>query len=382
MQKKLILTAALCGIFWLAQAQAPTPFVMRGTLPTVQGPAKVFLICETFAGNAIADSAAVKKGEFVLRGTVAAPTKSRLVLVPRGQQRRLYTGQADNIVFYLEKGNTVFTSPDSLAHAEVSGSVLSTEYRELTRPLDVVRRQQDSLYTAYRLATPETRATAAFSRPYNARYAALQKQSASILTGFVQAHPNSLISLGAVKELAGPIPTYATAAPLFAMLGPEVQRLPEASLYALALSRLQRVAVGAQAPNFEQPTADGKRVTLADYRGKYVLVDFWASWCGPCRRENPNAVKLYHQFKARNFDILGVSIDVEQYRAQWQKAIADDRLAWTQVSDLRRGNAAAVLYSVSAVPQNFLIDPSGTIVATNLHGEELRATLARLLPQP
>ncbi|MDO7854395.1 TlpA disulfide reductase family protein [Hymenobacter convexus] len=382
MQKTLMLSAALFGTFQLAQAQAPAAFVLRGTLPAVQEPAKVFLVRETLAGNAITDSAAVKKGEFVLRGNVQAPAKARLVLVPRGHKSRLYTGQADNAVFYLEKGTTVFTSPDSLAHAELSGSLLSTEYRELARPLDVVKRQQDSLYAAYRVAAPATRATAAFSRPYNARYTALQAQSASILTNFIKAHPNSLISLGAVKELAGPIPTYATAAPLFALLGPEVRQLPEAALFGLALQRLQYVAVGARAPNFEQPTADGKRVALASYLGKYVLVDFWASWCGPCRRENPNVVKLYEQFKNRSFEILGVSIDVENDRAQWLKAIADDHLAWTQVSDLRRGNAAATLYSVQAVPQNFLIDPNGFIVATNLHGDELRATLARLLPQP
>ena len=377
---KKVLLAGLLGLPVLAQAQTPGSFTLRGTLPAVPSPAKIYLIRETARGSYLADSAAVKNGAFVLRGSVAKPEKARLAQVRRGQTGRLYTGQADNTVFYLEKGTTVFTSPDSLTHVQTAGSPLSTDYRELYTTLGPVQLQQAALDAEYKAASPETRASVAFRQRYNPRYYELEAQARRAHTDFIKAHPGSLLSLLSVQELTGLIPTYAAAAPLFALLSADVRNSPEGQAFATRLAQLQRVAVGVQAPDFELPTPDGRRVALASYRGKYVLLDFWASWCGPCRRESPEVVQLYQQFKNRSFDILGVSIDVASARSQWLKAIADDHLTWTQASDLRPDNAAAMLYSVAAVPQNFLIDPQGKIVATNLHGDELKATLARLLP--
>ena len=123
---------------------------------------------------------------------------------------------------------------------------------------------------------------------------------------------------------------------------------------------------------------DGKPVSLKDFRGKYVLIDFWASWCGPCRMENPNVVEAYNKYSKKNFTVLGVSLDRE--RNAWLKAIKDDKLTWTQVSDLKFwDNAVAKLYRISSIPQNILVDPNGKIIARNLRGEELQSKLAELL---
>jgi peroxiredoxin len=133
-----------------------------------------------------------------------------------------------------------------------------------------------------------------------------------------------------------------------------------------------------KAPDFTLPDTSGRSVSLSSFRGKYVLIDFWASWCGPCRQENPNVVAVYNQFRDKNFTILGVSLD--QNKDAWLKAIHDDGLIWNHVSDLKFWNSeAASLYNVNGIPYNFLVDPNGNIVAENIRGEELAATLSKFL---
>jgi len=143
----------------------------------------------------------------------------------------------------------------------------------------------------------------------------------------------------------------------------------------------QAVNEGASAPEVTLPTTGGTMVSLSSMKGKYVLLDFWASWCGPCRGENPNIVAAYERFKNKNFTIFSVSLD--NNKDAWAKAIKDDGLVWTQVSDLKGwSSSAATTYGVQSIPTNFLIDPSGKIVAHNLRGNQLEETLQQLLKNP
>lgn len=144
------------------------------------------------------------------------------------------------------------------------------------------------------------------------------------------------------------------------------------------VEKMKLLAVGQPAPEISLPDPDGNLVTLSSYRGKYVLVDFWAKWCGPCRQENPNVVKMYHKYKDQGFDVLGVSLD--RNRADWVQAIEEDGLEWTHVSDLKYFNSeAAELYNINAIPFSVLVDPNGIIIAKNLRGKGLEKKLEEVL---
>lgn len=144
------------------------------------------------------------------------------------------------------------------------------------------------------------------------------------------------------------------------------------------IARMEKVQVGSEAPDFTLPDVDGNPVSLSSFRGKYVLVDFWAAWCPDCRKENPNIVAAWEKYKNKNFAVLGVSLD--RNRDQWLAAIEKDKLAWTQVSDLKYWSSeAAVLYCIRWIPMSFLIDPEGKIVAVGLEGEDLHNKLEELL---
>ena len=144
------------------------------------------------------------------------------------------------------------------------------------------------------------------------------------------------------------------------------------------IARMEKVQVGSEAPDFTLPDVNGNPVSLSSFRGKYVLVDFWAAWCPDCRKENPNIVSAWEKYKNKNFAILGVSLD--RNRDQWLAAIEKDKLTWTQVSDLKYWSSeAAVLYCIRWIPMSFLIDPEGKIVAIGLEGEELHNKLEELL---
>ena len=374
--KKHLLVFFLAGPC-LAQAQTPISFTVKGNIGKLNAPAKIYL----FRGMQVTDSATFNNGAFEFKGTTDVPQSASLVIQRDGKRGSGMFGMNDATRVFLEPGPVVLISPDSLRKARVTGGPVTTDDQRLQVSLKPLHDKMNRMGAENRKVSAEQRKSPAFQERMQAQYVALDKEFAQGYAGFVRANPNSWVSLYALQDMQMMVvPQYAEVGPLYNALSPELKTSAAGRRYGELVQQLKAVAIGSVAPGFSQKTPSGTTVSLADYRGKYVLVDFWASWCGPCRKENPAVTKVYNEFKGRNFDVLGVSLDDEPGREKWVKAIADDHLAWAQVSDLRGWrNEAAQSYGVRAIPQNFLIDPAGKIVAVNLKGEELRSTLARFI---
>lgn len=325
------------------------------------------------------DTAVIKNGVFEFKGSVTNPQKAMLFVDAKNKGLR-QLGRDHVVYLYLEPGTINVQSPDSAVHASVKGPVVNTENEKLKASLKTSSDKMAALMSEYQKATPEQRQSKEFEEAIDKRYELIQEEQKAINAQFIKANPKSIISLDALQDIGGSMPEYADVEPLFKTLAPEVKNTEAGKAYAKKLETMKATAIGAVAPGFTQADTTGRLISLADFKGKYVLLDFWASWCGPCRRENPNVVENFQKYKDKNFTVLGVSLDQPGAKEAWLKAIHKDNLTWTHVSDLQFwNNEAAKLYGIQAIPQNYLLDPQGKIVAKNIRGKALGEKLAEVL---
>jgi peroxiredoxin len=355
--KRMIVCLLFAAAITAVSAQ-PGKYTINGTLEGSEG-VKMLLQKNTGGKMATLVESIVKDGKFVMGGSVEFP--EMVFLTSPDTKSRLS--------FYIENSDITITgSLASLADAEVKGSKTQDENKELSALILPISKQYSEIAKEYQAASKGGNKALADEKMKQINE--LSGQVKKIQMEFIQSHPASFVVPTLLRSLAYEMSGTELESAISA-LDPAVAKSPVITDLKARVAVMKSVEIGKKAPDFTQNDPNGKPVTLSSLTGKNILlIDFWAAWCGPCRAENPNVVKVYNEFKDKGFDILGVSLD--RAAADWTKAIADDKLTWTQVSDIQYwNNAAAKLYGVNSIPASFLLDKNGVIVARNLRGEEL-----------
>lgn len=369
---------ALCTLLpFLASAQ--TKFTITGKIGNLNAPAKIHLDY-TDNGPGHTDSVMLVNGTFSFSGHADDISTARITLdhTGEGKQASIFKG-GDNIYIYFANENMTITSSDSLINAKVTGSKVYDEQQAYNKAIGGSIMEIDRIANGrFNSGTPEQRKDTAFVKAIDVWFRKKIADRTVAQIQFAKDNPHSFFAVVALMESAGSKMNVAQVEPIFNAIDEQWRTTSLGKDMAKRIQAAHTIVVGDKAPVFTLNDTNGKPVSLADLKGKIVLIDFWASWCEPCRAEGPNLKEQYKLYKDKGFEILSVSIDTD--KKNWLKAIKDDGLTWLQVSDLKGYRSEIVKsYGIGGVPSFFLIGRDGKIIAnTDVQGPALNKRLAEI----
>jgi len=335
-------------------------------------PAKKIYIRYVDSGRSYLDSSIVSNNRFHFKGEVLEPSIARLYVDKTGKGATDRINFSEMFICILDNSNIKISLEKDILKSTVSGSSITNEYFTYKKETQSLGEKATSLRR-------ELSSKTISEQEYQSKIKDLKEERTKIFSNFIKSNPNNYFTLDALDDLI-----YSQVSPdlinsLTAGIAYEIRNSNKGLRLEEKLKFYTVTAIGKKVIDFAQNDVNNKQITTQSYRGKYLLIDFWASWCVPCRLENPHLIEAFNKYKEQGFDILGVSLDEKSQRENWIKAIKDDGLLWTQVSDLNGWkNEASTLYGIKSIPSNFLIDPNGVIIARNLRGEQLKEKLKEI----
>ncbi len=362
--KKLISLTVLIALLSSCTMEQEKGYVINGSIEGISD-GKVYVVTRKEGAWVNLDSATIAEGIFQLKGSVDFPV--------------LYSLQFEGIrgavpVFFENADISVTGKVEELGEAKIVGSEAQAEFNAYMQSIDKTTQQKYDIYALYRKAKEAE--DAELSKSLEKEMDDLEKEEKEFIINYAMENNKSVVSAYLIRRNSWMFDLEELES-----LTDNFDQSLDASDYVSELKArvkiLTRVAVGKPAVGFTMNDTSGNPVSLSSFKGKYLLVDFWAYGCAPCRAENPNVVAMYQLFKDQGFDVLGVSFDTE--KEQWMAAIHEDNLTWTHVSDLQGwGNAAGKIYGINSIPSNVLLDPEQTIIAKNLRGDDLNKKLEEI----
>lgn len=316
----------------------------------------------------------VLDGKFSIKGDFTEPVPVFLSIDQDYKKEPVMAKQ-----FILDSGNISVQINAGLNDALISGSKAQDDMLRLSSGQAPYYEKLNQIGKEAELKSQSGISPDSIAALYRIPFRDVNRELVEFQRSFVKDNPTAFASLLLIPSIAGSRFNFFEADSLLKSLSSGIQNSSTAKLVKDYIDSEKKTSLGAIAPDFALSDTSGKAVSLSSLKGKYVLLDFWAAWCGPCRQENPNVVNAYKQFKDKGFTVFGVSLDRD--KKSWLAAIREDNLNWQHVSDLKYwGSEAAALYKVGSIPRNFLLDPNGKIIGRDLRGPDLLDKLNELFP--
>lgn len=385
MKKALLLVSMALGVIACNQL-ADNEYIISGTAEGFNDGQTVILekIAENGMGLEPVDTVKIEKGKFEIKGTITEP--------------QIYLLQLENangkIPFVLENGKiTVVVDKDTIGNSKKSGTYNNEMYHEFENTMKALEKNLQKELSEYQqknmalMQEAQANTDMETITKLQKEYQAITKKGSDEATKFAQTHPKAFVSVmileGATKQ-PNAAEELENIKKIYNAFTNDLKNTKPGKAIKAKIEELSKpkaaTNVGDMAPDFSAPNPEGKTVSLKESLGKVTIIDFWASWCGPCRKENPNMVALYNEFHSKGLNIIGVSLDRPGKADEWKKAIANDKLTWTHISNLKHwDDPIAKTYGIEGIPATYILDETGKIVAKDLTGEALKAKIKELL---